>query len=1279
MKGIAKDFIKFSKQFRSGVPIKKAPIKKAINLSIQQMAEKYFGGKSGASRGAKFQIRDFGDEQPFVIYMGVLPVVKLSWGDSLTYMRASSPTIAKILDGFKDYVDKVIEKENVRKQEFSAERGVTLPENSIRKIKHTYYAPNMFMGSFIKTLRKSEDSENLNRYLVNLEKIIPKLDLKDDAISAALAMVQSSLGKRQASLSHFFNRVLYADIKRIRRDIETEMGATKGKELTVQPTSDDAKVWELLLNTLENNPLDSDSVELIRYMMKRLFEGGQLLEENARSENNTQHYDDANNFRTFCQDFRTCLNFIQDEHNPTESFHDLYLMVQDKNLFQNSNSFIQRATAISKEKLKSKGQTAIALKQREIKGLMEFFTELRASGQYFSQYPEIITFVKKQNKPNLFTYLQNQDTDLFLKGLYERTKGKEQILRTDDQKGMQSFLSQIYEIKHKILKEIRDRAMKVSIARKPTDLESKFIEVFKESKEDFSEQYNESIGLIIDNLLLQPGIQDQLKNIIGGSNELFALILKYGGKEIPQERVYEEGHVYKNLFSTYLKDLFHYSFRTPSAMQGTEVYNLLATNSFIDSIEDETLQTRFKQGYVWTGLPLSENSMALGHRGLPIELPVGFLNYDSKGGPAIQEDPETKQKGYVPPTGHTVSRRLITGEGQILKMEFDDNFFRISLHSFQTHLRGQNKDAIFDWIQKAKVLQVREGKDISSVLHSDDVNSDIFTVGKSRDEIIKDLAKKLTPDTDPNEIKDYYDLGLHTFTFSKLGTSYCIEQFGKERYYTLDVIKFKGFKYDELVRLEKILSRGDLFKSFMAKEIKKIVQMFDKYIDVCVKKGGQQLAEKLEGSNNPIAVQVKEGWIENPNFYKRHVYAVLDFVIGDYNQFSSFTFYPVWGRYITEKEIDGQTVKFVTPKVKTFFNRMTVNPAFVVLNLLEGTNNAGNDALNMLGQTTKLFSALKKEMNTEFERMGVNVEYEKGKDNFFPVLQEGAIFTEFPRIIDHVQNHYLTSANTEVWGMNFSETVEDEPEDVITFRQRYGKDLQKIVSLLHNIYELNKELVGIYTLNPTTFDPADKGKFTLMKKSGKENLINSLNRVGIQMKTGLSDILTKGYASIKSITTNMDQILEFFETTHGESLKSTKGKEHLMKTIPSTTLQKYKNLGSTAIDKHVEEIGQLIQDAWVNVEDKFTTKSFTPTGSSAATGEEEFYKDRMKKFNDVRDRLRKETSTLLATIAPYEGEKQMFIDSIKSGRVFNYKESEKVREQQQQQNPYKYTKKNTKP
>jgi hypothetical protein len=852
-----------------------------------------------------------------------------------------------------------------------------------------------------------------------------------------------------------------------------------------------------------------------------------------------------------------------------------------------------------------------------IKKLSDAYGQLKNS-------PILLEAYKKANEPDFFTVLSRlNDKD------FEKIKEKKDdigLLKTENQSALRSYLSQLNVWVNQVFSKAKFNAITRMEAIPKPQRYSYYVSKELESQYNLM---NQALEKTINTVFSDPEVQQALNDTAAVSKDIVSTLIRTGGG-IEEEINFNPKQPIQKLVKDFLYAAFKFrgfGLQSNDRKPGTENYfsntgpDILKYQAFTNSILNEDLAKKIKAGYIWSGVFIDEYSSAVVRSGAPIEIPLGTMAYGARGG---KEDDQ-------------FSRKTILGNGQILKVEVEDNFLRFSVHTYHATLTGQQRQTEVKRILENSVEMFRMHHEITKVLTATGVGDRIQAkiLGKSSDY--------------EKELKAFFkdkDAPVNCFLVNSGGTL-ALSEMGTGDYFNSENVRSRGFTYYELLELYQQLASGKAKDKFMDSlfqyEIKGCLEALERYIDTCVKNGEEKLQKLIEQG----LVDTRDShWLIDKEFYRQNIIADLQYHVGDQFQFGTHAFYPLYDE-------SGRGKSFVAKANRAFIVRSSVNPVLVNVSAVYGVDNIGNDILTHAQKNLKVYKKLLADFNKNISENGIRFELMEGSPAALPIMHQGPIITDLRTIINHSRQRYINPTGRTVT-IPIADYLKGDLGDKYgsyfdaNYHIQYHNDLETLLDKMENIYQLNLQLADLMNLSKEEFRMSDDAKEETTKFIDQFNKKLSL-QLGVALRSRVVTQITNGLISLREIVNDIDNFAESVSPIDKESGKVIQ--EHILSKIPTERIKE------TYVETVSDVLKGIYEDTLALLDKAYDPNSLSASTEKTNTAMQNFIK-KMQEFDKIRWRLRKESKELMLILGKYAADKGMLVDMIKTGRVLNFLLSE---------------------
>lgn len=819
------------------------------------------------------------------------------------------------------------------------------------------------------------------------------------------------------------------------------------------------------------------------------------------------------------------------------------------------------------------------------------------------------------NEPDFFSIM----TRLNKKQLTDMVDGGSQqaLLTNDNPDAMKSYISQISAWTMQLFGDVKMKAIRV-LSQESAELKDIPLQKGEKPKKPqpmayyaskaLDQEYetlNNALGSAIETVMNDPEVQSLLGETSAISEDLISTLIKTDGG-LKEKVQFNPKQPLTGLLKEFLSAAFKFrgiglgTAGESSAFRSTSP-DIFKYQAFANSIINEDLAKKIRGGYTWSGMFIEEYASAAVRSGQPIEIPLGTIAYYVEGGGADKQ----------------MSRKTILGNGQILRVEVDDNFLRFSVHSYHATLNGQQRQTEVKRMIELKREMYRMHSEIANVLTATGVEDKI-------------MSKVIEPNDADKEMKKYIKKGmLNTFIVNSGGTA-SLSQYHAHDFFDATGIATRGFTYYQLTELYAKIESGKAKEKFADSifqyELKDTISALERYIAICVQNGDEEIA-KLKDSG--VADLRVSSWVNDEEFYKNNIIVDICYGVGDQFQFGVKAFYPLFGKYITP---DGKGVRPSRP----FFSRRAVHPKFVSVSLLEGVSNVGNDLLTHAQKNLPVYNKLLKEFNSLVSKNGTKFEMEEDDSpTMMPMMHQGPIMTDLKTIIEDSKRRYVNPV-----GRTVTIPIDDVLQGGLAekyadyfdadYHIQYHKDLDGLLNEINAVYEKNLALAALMNISNETFTMEDNDKklqITFMDQFDKA----LSEKFGVTLVEQVRNQLKQGTVAIRDIVTNTDRFMNSVQSPEGVPLDKIK-------------------------DKYTDSLLEVLQGVYSDTLEtiKKASDASSLSGSTRETNAElSKFQKKMESFETLRGELREASKRLMGLLGKYGADKGMLLDMIKSGRVLN--------------------------
>jgi hypothetical protein len=821
------------------------------------------------------------------------------------------------------------------------------------------------------------------------------------------------------------------------------------------------------------------------------------------------------------------------------------------------------------------------------------------------------------------------------------------ILRMDEGK-ISSLLDKLGQWKSRFMTTVRQKVGE-RLSKKNQDESGFYIDAFIAGLNESTEDYNTIVRKVVQDVLQSPGLQESLIKSARKSNATYALLLKYAGKKEKNERLIDNSQMYFGLYENYIRELV--SVRVTSALTSRKKYSvmddrgeekklgygyasnvsdLVFFNSFLKQIGNSVLKDNLSSSFVWSGFDLTESESTYVKGTGIIEIPIGFIGYDAK-----------------------KERKDIMGQGEILRIEFKDSFIRLSTQSFYVKLVGQYNDTIAKAVLDGAVMDNRVRGNLQNVYTGASMRTELKELAQTNPEISELLKNK----------GDMYA----AYCLSEEGDIY-LDAMSGSNYYKKESIMKRGLTTSQLenviskvqgngyvVNSTKVKSPTPINKSFLVKDLENALAALERYVQIFAQREKEKLNQRVEAGHVTIGSDEYTQTQAIIQDMKNHVVIVMEFSVGDQNQFCTHFVYPLYGNSIYT---DHSGVERVKQRLVGFFKRKTPAPRQAVVYEVKGADNSANDHLKMLREN----SVLKKSLDTQYKKLtteaNMSFDIEDGEVNEFPLSLDGSISVEFPRVLerlgDYLDKYADPSTSSKVVLVFLGKELENTTDESgqyshrimendyfsTAYKKKYAADINKIFFILKRIYDNNKLLLKI-----VKYKPVEGSGITSYKKI-MAKFKDEYEKFGLEMssrfKQAINDSLYKSQVTFDEVFDSTENILRHFTAKEG----SGKDISQVVAEIEA---------------EHNQAITDVLKGIFDAVQETVLSKAIKKdVGEEGDLSDSKIVKD----FMEVATAIRKDTKELVSIVNKYKYEKSMLYDLIRSGRVKLYLDTVQERDTQ---------------
>lgn len=825
----------------------------------------------------------------------------------------------------------------------------------------------------------------------------------------------------------------------------------------------------------------------------------------------------------------------------------------------------------------------------------------------------------RNNKVLLDAAVQSGDYDFFTllgrvsqKDLEKVTKSKDTSILKDESGSMRKYISQLSNWTMQVFTTVKYKA---------TDSFSKGKQRFSYyATAELKDQYeilNNALEKSLSTVLSDPEVQQALIETASSSQDLVSTIIRTGG-ELEEKVNFNPKAPLTDMVKQFLSAAFKFrgfglgsnDNKGPTEYFSSSSADIFKYQAFVNSVSNETLAKRLKSGFIWSGVYTDEYAPSSARRGTAIEIPLGTIAYEAKGGKADKQ----------------ISRKTILGNGQILKVEVEDNFLRFSVHSYHATLSGQQRQTEVTRMLQLKNEMYRMYQDITNVLTATGVGDKIIS---------KVLGKSSAYDKELKAFFNDKDAPVNCFIVNSGGTL-ALSEMGTGDYFKSENVRSRGFTYYELQELYQSLASGKAKDKFMdtlfQHEIKGCLDALERYIDTAVVNGQARL-EKMGEAN--LTDMQESAWLTDKEFYRQNIIADLQYHVGDQFQFGTHAFYPLYDE-------SGKAKSTVAKASRAFIVRSSVNPVMVGVTALGQVDNLGNDILTHAQKNIQVYKKLQQEFNSLISKNGTEFDFSESGATAMPMMHQGPVMTDLRTIISDSRRRYVNPTGRTVT-IPISDYLKgglgEKYQDYFDadYHIQYHEDLDLLLKKMENVYSINLRLADLMNLSKESFTITDEQKEVEVNFLTQFDKAMSL-QLGVALRKEVKNKLVEGVMSLRELISNVDAFSKSVEGEGIANLPIDKIKESYTDTISNTLTGIYTQTLET-------------------LDAAYRTENLS--GQSAETNSQaQKFIEKMNAFESLRRELRAESKELMLILSKYAAEKNMLVDMIRTGRVLNFLLSE---------------------
>lgn len=929
--------------------------------------------------------------------------------------------------------------------------------------------------------------------------------------------------------------------------------------------------------------------------------------------------------------FKDIYSFIQEER--IESYYDIALFLLKNNKINKSfsyNSLYKEAKTFLDSFYDESSYSNV---------LIGLFKKLSSSSSTLvnSKFLQtLIDYSTKNNINNIFTQLLVEKNIRLLTEVVGKDKRNPGILSNPSES--KNYLDRLNAWKNNFFKYVRTNVL--SFLSK--DSSKPLYVTFSSEVASVTRQLNEIMEKSLQNVFSDQSIVSSLKKISSKTNSLYGRLLRYGGNVDKESRVFDPNNLfYKEVFDFIKMTAKNNLVEDPFVNQITKekpktgfrsmAQDIALFNSYAETVNNPDVSTKIKEGYIWSGIDLNESGATfVGDNVGTVEIPLGFTGYFS-----------------------TAQRRDTMGQGEILKVDFDGPFMRLSTKSFYVKLKGQFDDVILRKIKDEEIMWNRQDSASSQALTSNSVAS----------EIKGDVSR------DSKDLNKYLDDVRTRFVFSANGDVVGMEMYSGREYFKKQNLINRGLKLKQIETLIEKIRSGEvpvrskqdskdnskgLSQSYVLRDIENARSALDKYITNLSNLLTDLVRKNAQAGKYSSIDEMREKIIEaSKNSISEKVIIVIELGVGDLFQFTTHTIYPLfdYNKYFS----DGGE-EFIKSNPQTYFRRVTPDPVFVRVNEMKGLDSAGNEAIKLFKENSLLYQNVVKEMNKSMSEAQIELSLSETSDTFLPLSSAGQMLSEFPAVLNRADDYLGTTPTRKVPLVFIGEDLEVEEyesgdlshrifesdyfSDV--YKKSYKKDFSDLVNNLKDIYELNKKLIELMQLKILPSENYSNPKENINKFKNK--IASEISKTfGLDLSKNISKALISGLVSFEEFFNNKEMLLNNLEK-EGKSIDKS--------IIDSIESEMNNNISSLFNNIHESVLNSFMNKRLIENED-------SPVEDLS------IFQD----FQSIASAIRNKSLIVSRILFKYKNEKSVLFEMIRSGRVMNYLLTTQIQKKRNEQYP----------
>lgn len=845
-----------------------------------------------------------------------------------------------------------------------------------------------------------------------------------------------------------------------------------------------------------------------------------------------------------------------------------------------------------------------------------------ASNQLMSN-PALIEAYQKAGEYDFFTILSRLKNS---KSITKDNSGG--LLKNEGKSLMKSYISQLNIWTNQVFSLVKYKAItSAELAEK----EQGFGVYFSRELKNQYELMNQALAKSIKTVFSDPEVQQEISKTALASQDIISTLVRTGG-ELEEDVNFNPKAPINELVKQFIAAAFKargYGLGSNTREGNTEDYitktrdDILKFQAFANSAINQELSKKIRSGYIWSGVFIDEYAPSSCRSGKDIEIPLGTIAYGASGGDADKQ----------------FSRKTILGNGQMLKVEIEDNFLRFSVHTYHATLTGQQRQTEVNRILERSVEMFRMHHEISKVLTATGVSEYV------KSKVIKAKGSK---DYEKELLAFFGDTKVPFNCFiANSGGTLSLSTMGTGDYFNAENVRSRGFTYYELKELYDKLVAGEQSEKFMDSlfqyEIKGCLEALSRYIDTCIENGKQKIQKLLENGEGDIRDMA---WLTDKEFYRQNIIADLQYHVGDQGQFGTHAFYPLYDESGKDKSV-------VSKANRAFIVRNSVNPVFVNVSAIQGVDNIGNDILSNAQKNVKTYGKLLDEYNKSISSSGIKFEMEESGPTALPIMHQGPIITDLKTIIAHSRKRYVNPVGRTVT-IPISDFLKGDLGDKYggyfdaDYHIQYHQDLATLLNLMEEIYKLNLSIADLLDLSKESFTLSTEGaqETTTFIEKFTEQLSLQL---GVTLRTKVANQIGKGTLALKEIVSNIEAFTRSVSPVGNEN--DAISQEQILSKVP---IEKIK-------ETYVETVSGVLQGIY-NDTLSLLDAAYDSKNLSSGTGEPnptmQAFVEKMNQFESIRKQIRAKSKELMLILGKYAADKGMLVDMVKTGRVLNFLLSE---------------------